>query len=258
MQLIDTHAHIYLEQFKEDRKEMIAAAKAAGIGRIYMPNIDVASIASMMELQQEYPDYCFPMMGLHPCDVKEDYKAQLETMRAWFDRFPFAAVGEIGTDLYWDKTTLDIQLEALRIQIGWAKELDLPVVLHCRDSFTETIEVVEAEQDGRLRGVFHCFTGSIADAQRAIDCGFMLGMGGVSTFKNGGMDKVIPSLDLQHLILETDAPYLAPVPHRGKRNEPAYVRLVADRVAELQSIPVEEVAEITTENAMRLFRAPNL
>ncbi|BDC99636.1 TatD family hydrolase [Persicobacter psychrovividus] len=254
MEFIDTHAHIYVEDFKEDLAQVISDSKATGLRRIYMPNIDVDSIDAMMDVHRQYPDFCIPMMGLHPTDVKEDFESQLAIMYEWLKKFPFAAVGEIGTDLYWDKTALDRQIEALKIQIGWAKEFDLPIAIHCRDSFKETVAVVEELQDGNLKGVFHCFSGSVEDAERAIAAGMMLGIGGVSTFKNGGMDKLLPHLTCEHLLLETDAPYLAPVPHRGKRNQPHYVSLVAQRIADLQQISVVEVAKITTQNALNLFK----
>ena len=255
MNLIDTHAHIYSSKFDSDRDQVIEELRSAGIERIYMPNVDVETIDRMLDCEARYGDLCVPMMGLHPCDVKDDFMQQLYVMEAWLSKRPFAAVGEIGTDLYWDKTTFDIQKEALIIQIGWAKKHRLPIVLHCRESIDETIELIQKEQDGTLRGIFHCFTGNLGQAQRIIDLGFLLGIGGVVTYKNGGLDQVLPHLSLTNLVLETDAPYLAPVPHRGKRNTPAYLPSIAERVGDLLQISAEKVALGTKENALGLFKA---
>jgi len=254
MNLIDTHAHIYSTKFDSDRDQVIDEIREAGIERIYMPNVDVESIDLMLECESRYGDLCIPMMGLHPCDVKEDFQQQLYVMEDWLSKRSFAAVGEIGTDLYWDKTTFDIQKEALEIQIGWAKRYSLPIVLHCRESIDETIEIVEKAQDGSLTGIFHCFTGTLAQAQKIIKLGFLLGIGGVATYKNGGMDLVLPSLSLENLVLETDAPYLAPVPHRGKRNTPAYLPHIAQRVGDLLQLSAEAVAACTKANALNLFK----
>ena len=254
MNLIDTHAHIYSTKFDSDRDQVIAEIRAAGIERIYMPNVDVETIDRMLDCEERYGDLCIPMMGLHPCDVKEDFREQLALMEGWLVKRQFAAIGEIGTDLYWDKSTFGIQKEALEIQIDWAKNLDLPIVLHCRDSIDETIEIVEKAQNGKLRGIFHCFTGNLDQAKRIVDLGFLLGIGGVVTFKNGGLDQVIPYIGLEHLVLETDAPYLAPVPHRGKRNSPAFLPLIAERIGDLKSISKEAVALATKENALKLFK----
>ncbi len=254
MNLIDTHAHIYSSKFDSDRDQVISQIREAGIERIYMPNVDVETIDRMLDCEERYGDLCIPMMGLHPCDVKEDFREQLAVMEDWLEKRQFAAIGEIGTDLYWDKSTFGIQKEALEIQIGWAKDLDLPIVLHCRDSIDETIEIIEKAQNGSLRGIFHCFTGTLGQAQRIVDLGFLLGIGGVVTFKNGGLDQVIPYIGLEHLVLETDAPYLAPVPHRGKRNSPAFLPLIAERIGDLKSISKEAVALATKENALKLFK----
>jgi TatD DNase family protein len=218
-----------------------------------MPNVDHATIDGMLELESRFGEMCLPMMGVHPCSVKQHFERELYEVEAWLSRRRFAAVGEIGTDLYWDKTFYAQQEEAFRIQVQWAKQYGLPVVIHCRESIDQTIELVEQLQDGSLRGVFHCFTGNATQAERITKLGFFLGIGGVATFKNGGLDKILPELELQHMVLETDSPYLAPVPHRGKRNEPAYVALVAQRLAELKNITVGEVEEITTRNARILF-----
>lgn len=254
MNLIDTHAHIYSSKFDSDRDQVISEIREAGIERIYMPNVDVETIDRMLDCEERYGDLCIPMMGLHPCDVKEDFREQLAEMEDWLEKRQFAAIGEIGTDLYWDKSTFGIQKEALEIQIGWVKDLDLPIVLHCRDSIDETIEIIEKAQNGSLRGIFHCFTGTLGQAQRIVDLGFLLGIGGVVTFKNGGLDQVIPYIGLEHLVLETDAPYLAPVPHRGKRNSPVFLPLIAERIGDLKSISKEAVALATKENALKLFK----
>ena len=254
MNLIDTHAHIYSTKFDSDRDQVIEEIRAAGISRIYMPNVDVETIDGMLDCESRYGDLCIPMMGLHPCDVKGDFEQQLKVMEEWLNRRQFAAVGEIGTDLYWDKTTFDIQKEALEIQVGWAKEKKLPIVLHCRESIDHTVELIEKAHDGKLRGIFHCFTGTLDQAKRILDMGFLLGIGGVVTYKNGGLDQVIPNLGLEHLVLETDAPYLAPVPHRGKRNTPAYLPEIARKVGDLLGSPIEKVAEETSANALGLFK----
>ncbi|SHL79390.1 TatD family hydrolase [Hymenobacter psychrotolerans] len=253
MHLTDSHAHVYSEQFKPDRDDMLNRAYEAGVRTIVMPNIDHESIDVMLETEARFPQQCHAMMGLHPCYVTKNFEKELYEVEDWLGKRPFAAVGECGIDLYWDKTTLGWQQEALRVQIELAKKYQLPLVLHTRDAFRETTELVAAGQDGTLRGVYHCFSGTLAEAEEAIRLGFMLGIGGVATFKNGGLDKVLPGLSLDHLLLETDCPYLAPVPHRGKRNEPAYLPLVARRVAELLGKDVEEVVQATTQNAQKLF-----
>ena len=252
--MIDTHAHIYATQFDNDRDEVIQRALAQGVENILMPNIDLDSIQPMLNVEAQYPGICHSMMGLHPCDVKADYKEVLTTMRGWFEKHKFIAVGEIGIDLYWDKTFHTEQEDALRTQLNWAKELNLPIVIHTRDSIEETLALISKEQDGSLKGVFHCFGGSVEEAKAITGLGFHLGLGGVSTFKNGGMDKVIPHLDMQTIILETDCPYLAPAPHRGKRNEPAYTALVQQKIAELKGISPADVDKITTGNAKGLFK----
>lgn len=254
MNLIETHAHIYSSKFDSDRDEVMDQIREAGIERVYMPNVDVETIDAMLACEEKYPDLCIPMMGLHPCDVKEDFQTQLYVMEEWLEKRPFAAVGEIGLDLYWDKTFFEQQKEALKIQIGWAKKKKLPVVIHCRESMDETIELIRQEQDGSLTGVFHCFTGTLQQAQEIIELGFLLGIGGVSTFKNGGLDQVIPQLELGNLVLETDSPYLAPVPHRGKRNSPVYLPIIAEKIGDYLAISKEEVAKKTKENALNLFR----
>jgi len=254
MNLIDSHAHIYSEKFNEDRDAAVARAQEEGVSRIYMPNIDHTSIDAMLEAEEKYPKQCRPMMGLHPTSVGKDFERELYIIEEWLGKRQFAAIGECGTDLYWDKSFLPQQQEALKVQVELAKKHQLPVVLHTRDSFDETYEILAAAQDGTLRGIFHCFSGTTEEAQKVKELGFLLGIGGVATFKNGGLDKVLPHVQLEDLVLETDCPYLAPTPHRGKRNEPVYLPLIAKRVAELLQQPVETVTGKTTANALSLFK----
>ncbi|AGA76378.1 TatD family hydrolase [Echinicola vietnamensis] len=253
MQFIDTHAHIYSKKYDNDRDEVIERCKANGVNRIYMPNVDVESIDAMLEAEQRYPEMCIPMMGLHPCDVDKDFEKQLYVMEDWLSKRPFVAIGEIGTDLYWDKDSFELQKEALKIQVDWAKQKKLPIVLHCRESIDETIAIIGEMNDENLTGIFHCFTGSVEQAKEIIEMGFLLGIGGVSTFKNGGMDKVLPEIGLEQLVLETDGPYLAPVPHRGKRNSPEYIPIIAERVGDLTASTLEKVSEVTNANANKVF-----
>ena len=254
MNLIETHAHLYSEQFRADRAEALHRAVAAGVGTILLPNIDHTSIDAMLDLEGQAPSICHAMMGLHPCSVGPGFEQELYRLEDWLSRRPFVAVGECGLDLYWDKTHLPQQQEALRAQLQLAKQHDLPIVLHTREAFAPTADLVAEAQDGTLRGVFHCFSGSRAEAERAIGLGFKLGIGGIATFKNGGLDQVLPHVGLEHLVLETDCPYLAPVPYRGKRNEPAYLPLVLHRLAALLGQAPEAVAAATTRNAQELFR----
>ncbi|EOV0354830.1 TatD family hydrolase [Vibrio fluvialis] len=251
--MIDTHAHIYASEFDHDRDDVVSRALAQGIERILLPNIDLESIAPMLATEAAYPTICRSMMGLHPCYVDGNVTQTLGTIYSWFTKHDFIAVGEIGIDLYWDKTFRAEQEMAFVTQLNWAKEMNLPVVIHTRDSIEETLTLLKQEQNGQLRGVFHCFGGTTDEAKAINDLGFHLGLGGVSTFKNGGMDQVIPHLDMNYVILETDCPYLAPVPHRGKRNEPAYTQLVAQRVADLRELSLAEVDTLTTTNAKLLF-----
>ncbi|MCJ8163321.1 TatD family hydrolase [Pontibacter sp. E15-1] len=254
MNLIDSHAHIYSEKFDDDRPGAVARAQEAGVGKIYMPNIDHTSIDAMLEAEAKYPGLCIPMMGLHPTSVDKDFERELYLLEEWLGKRAFAAIGECGTDLYWDKSFLPQQQEALKVQVALAKKHQLPIVLHTRNSFDETYEILAAAQDGTLRGVFHCFSGTPEEARKVKELGFLMGIGGVATFKNGGLDQVLPHVTLDDLVLETDCPYLAPTPHRGKRNEPVYLPLIANRVAELMQQPVEAVAERTTANALNLFK----
>ncbi|NAW89629.1 MULTISPECIES: TatD family hydrolase [unclassified Vibrio] len=252
--MIDTHAHIYAAEFDHDRDEVVQRAKAQGIEAILLPNIDLASIEPMLKTEAAYPELCRSMMGLHPCYVDGNVKQTLTVIESWLDKHPFIAIGEIGIDLYWDKTFQAEQEMAFVTQLSWAKERDLPVVIHTRDSITQTLQLLKKEQDGSLSGVFHCFGGTLEEAKAINELGFHLGIGGVSTFKNGGMDKVLPHLDMNFVLLETDCPYLAPAPHRGKRNEPAYTTLVAKRIAELTELSLVEVNNITNTNANSLFK----
>ncbi|HEY3403873.1 MAG TPA: TatD family hydrolase [Ohtaekwangia sp.] len=253
MNFIDTHAHIYSDEFNADRADMLARCEEQGIGKIYMPNVDHTSIDGMMELENKDPKKYISTIGLHPCYVKKEFERELYLVEDWLRKRKFAAIGEIGTDLYWDKTFWEQQKEAFTIQINWAKQYNLPVIIHCRESLNETIEMMTSLSEGKVKGIFHCFTGSLEQAQQVIKLGFHLGIGGVATFKNGGLDKVLPEISMEHLVLETDSPYLAPVPHRGKRNEPAYIPLIAQRISDLKNISVDEVKLQTTQNALKLF-----
>ena len=224
-----------------------------GISRLFLPNVDSASIDLVMSQVATFPKNCFAMLGLHPCDVKENWRQELDTIYKAISLHKIYAIGEIGIDLYWDKTTLNDQVEAFKIQINWAKELKLPVVIHCRDSFDEVLAVLKEEKDVDLRGILHCFTGNLEQAHQLIDLGFYLGIGGMVTYKNSGLDKVVQEIDLKHIVLETDSPYLTPVPYRGKRNESSYLIYVAEKVADLHQMNVEEVAAITTANSKIVF-----
>lgn len=251
--LTDTHTHLYSEEFAEDRTAMIQRALDKGVKRLFVPSIDASYTEKMYELEQQFPDHIHLMMGLHPCYVKENYEAELAHVEAELSKRKFAAIGEIGIDLYWDKTTLDIQKKAFQKQIQWAKQYQLPINIHCREAFDEIFEVLELEKSDELFGIFHCFSGTYEQALQAISCNMKLGIGGVVTFKNGKIDQFLHQIDLKHIVLETDAPYLAPVPYRGKRNESAYVALVAEKLSEIYQLPVAEIARITTENSKEVF-----
>lgn len=251
--MIDTHTHLYDEQFDNDRDEMIQRAIRSGIDKMYLPNCDSTTIESMLEVEKNFPENCFAMMGLHPCYVKEHVADELRIVREWLDRRSFCAVGEIGLDYYWDKTFINEQKQAFRTQIEWALEFNIPIVIHTREATKDTIDIVKEYTPKGVRGVFHCFSGSYETALQIIDCGFYLGIGGVLTYKNAGLQEVVQKIDLKHLVLETDAPYLTPAPHRGKRNESSYTNLVAQKLAELKSVALQEVRSKTTENAMKLF-----
>lgn len=250
---IDTHTHLYSEEFNADRANVIKKAISAGVTKLYLPNIDSTSIDGMLALEKEYPQNCFPMMGLHPCSVNENVEAELNLVGDWLAKRKFSAVGEIGIDLYWDKTFFEQQKMAFKKQIDWALQYDLPIVIHCRDAFDEIFEILTAYPK-LPKGIFHCFSGNLEQANKIIEhTQFKLGIGGVVTFKNSGLDKVVEQIDMKHLVLETDSPYLAPVPFRGKRNESGYLMMVAEKVAQIKNSSIAEVAEITTKNAEEIF-----
>lgn len=249
----DTHTHLYDEQFDRDREEIIQKSIAAGVSKMYLPNCDHTTIGPMMDMVQQWPEHCFPMMGLHPCYVKEDYRKELDTVYSWLEKEKFAAVGEIGLDYHWDTTFVSQQKEAFNIQMDWALQYNLPIVIHTRESMQDGIDMVRQKQHGSLTGIFHCFGGTVAEAQQIIDLGFYLGIGGVATFKKSTLPEVLQAVPMEYIVLETDAPYLAPVPYRGKRNESSYIPLIADKIAEIKRCSLTEVAEITTKNAANLF-----
>jgi TatD DNase family protein len=253
MQITDTHSHIYLSEFEADRLDMLLRAEKEGIGKILMPAIDSSTHKQMLDLENLNPAQCFAMMGLHPCSVKQNFKEELAIIKNYLGQRSFIAVGEIGLDFYWDKTFTNQQYEAFRRQIEWALDVDRPIVIHSRNSMDECIRVVKEYQKGKLKGVFHCFSGNAAQAQQIIDLGFYLGIGGVITYKNSGLDKVMEQVEMKYVVLETDAPYLAPVPFRGKRNEPAYIKYVTEKLAALKSISAGEIALITSANSDTLF-----
>ncbi|WP_353183984.1 TatD family hydrolase [Parapedobacter lycopersici] len=252
--LIDTHTHAYYLYGDAELDIQMQRCFDHGVQQLLLPNVDRTSIPKVLGMAADYPANCYPMMGLHPCEVKADYLDELAVVEQTIAENKVYAIGEIGLDLHWDKTTLPEQQEAFRIQTDWAKALGLPVSIHCRNAFDELFELLDDQQDGRLTGVLHCFTGTLQQAERTIALGLHLGIGGVVTYKNAGLDQVVSQLDLRHLVLETDAPYLAPVPHRGKRNESSYLLHIAQKIADLQGIPLAAVADATTENAKRIFR----
>ncbi|OJW12743.1 TatD family hydrolase [Mucilaginibacter sp. 44-25] len=253
MVLTDTHTHIYYETDADRRAEMMQRCLQNGVERLFLPNVDAASVPLMSDLITAYPDNCYAMLGLHPCSVKETWEEELALIQPALHRHPVYAIGEIGIDLYWDKTFINEQIQAFKLQIKWAKTLNLPIVIHCRDAFDEVYQVLQEEKDNKLRGIFHCFSGTIEQALKITDLGFYLGIGGVVTYKNAGLDKVVADIDLKHIVLETDSPYLTPVPYRGKPNESAYLIYVAQKVADIKKIFMEEVAEVTTGNSRAVF-----
>ena len=253
MVLTDTHTHLYYETDPGALAALMQRSLDNEVTRLFLPNVDVASIPLVMNLAALYPQNCFPMLGLHPCDVKETYKEELASINAAIPAQKIYAIGEIGIDLYWDKTTLVKQIEAFEIQINWAKNLNLPIVIHCRDAFEEVYAVLLKHRDEKLRGIFHCFTGTLEQAHKIIELGFYLGIGGVVTYKNAGLDAVVAQIPLENLVLETDSPYLPPVPFRGKPNESSYLVHIAQKVADLHQISIEELARITTENSTKIF-----
>jgi TatD DNase family protein len=254
MIITDTHTHLYSEAFNEDRKQMMQRAINADVKRFFIPAIDSTYTEAMLDLEKNYPDHVHLMMGLHPTHVKDNYKDELAHVERMLKERSFVAIGEIGIDLYWDKSTLPIQRKAFKHQIKLAKFYKLPIVIHCRDAFDEIFEVLEEEKNDDLFGIFHCFTGTLEQAERAISYNMKLGIGGVVTFKNGKIDTFLHQIDLDHIVLETDAPYLAPVPFRGKRNESSYICNVINRVSEIYDLPIEKIAEITTANSQRVFK----
>lgn len=255
MILIDTHTHLYSEEFESDRTQMIERALAVGVEHFFVPAIDSSYFNGMQQIKQQYPQNVHLMMGLHPCYVKpETFEQELAFVEQELAKGTYVAVGEIGVDLYWDKSTLKIQQQAFQKQIQWAKKLGLPINIHCRDAFDEVFEVLDQEKSDDLFGIFHCFTGDFNQAERALNLNMKLGIGGVATFKNGKIDQYLGQIPLQNIVLETDSPYLAPVPNRGKRNESSYVALVAQKLAAIYNLPVEEIAQQTTKNALNIFK----
>jgi TatD DNase family protein len=254
MALIDTHSHVYLDEFRNDRSEIIKRAENEGVESVIMPAIDSSTHSAMFEMETQFPA-CHCMMGVHPCSIKDNYQSELKIALDFLSKRKFVAVGEIGLDYYWDKTFITHQKAAFNEQIKWALDFDIPIVIHSRDSIDDCISVVRQHQNGKLKGVFHCFSGSESQAKEIIELGFYLGIGGVVTFKNSGLDKVMQNISLDHAVLETDAPYLAPVPFRGKRNEPSYLKYVVEKLSGLKNISKEQVAEITSFNARKLFSA---
>lgn len=253
--MIDTHTHLYSDAFDDDRSEVIERAIKEGVEMFFLPAINSETHNKMLDLEQLYPGKMHAMMGLHPCDVKPDsYKNELEIVYSYLQERKFVAIGEIGIDLYWDKATLGIQEEAFEMQIDWAIEFDIPIVIHARDSFEEILAVLRKRKHPKLRGILHCFTGSLENAKELIDLGFMLGIGGVVTFKNGKIDKFLDQIPLENIVLETDSPYLAPIPHRGKRNESAYVSLVLGKLVDIYKMPIDEIEKVTDANAKKLFQ----
>jgi len=251
--VIDTHAHIYASDFESDLPEVISRARQAGVARILLPNIDETTLQPMSSVCRDYPELCAPMLALHPTSVGENYRDQLALIESWLDRLPWVAIGETGLDFYWDTTFKVQQTESFLCHVDWASRLGLPLVIHSRRAHRELVELLRPRQRGNLRGIFHCFGGSYEEARELIDLGFLLGIGGVVTFQNARLAGVVARLGPEHLVLETDAPYLAPVPFRGQRNEPAYLQYVAGKIASVTGTTPEQVKEITTRNASRLF-----
>ena len=251
--IIDTHCHLYLDDFDADRPAIIERANAEGVGGFYLPAIDSGVIDGMLQMEKDYPGQCFAMMGLHPCSVKENFEEELQIVEEWLTRRKFSAIGETGLDFYWDKTFILQQYDAFKRQVNWAKNYKIPVVIHSRQSTQECIDVIKEMHDADLSGIFHCFSGGLEEALQITELGFYLGIGGVITYKNAGLAAVIEKLPLSNIVLETDAPYLTPVPFRGKRNESAYLKYIVQKIAEVKKISVEEVTAITTLNAQKVF-----
>jgi TatD DNase family protein len=242
-----------LPEFDADRTGVVARAIGSGVDRMFLPHVDSTTTEALIRTCEEFPGHCYPMMGLHPTSVGQDFEKELQLVESWLGKKTFYGLGEIGIDLYWDKTFQAQQEEAFRIQLGWASARNLPVVIHVRNSFDETIRTIRQSGLVGLRGIFHCFSGTLEQAREVIEMGFFLGIGGVATFKNGGLDKILPEIDVSNLVLETDSPYLAPVPFRGKRNEPSYLVNIATRVSELCGMSPEEISQLTTHNSQLVF-----
>lgn len=251
--LIDTHSHIYLDQFEQDIGQVIHRAKDESIAAIILPNIDSSTIGPMHKLVSEYPDYLFPLMGLHPTSVKEGYLGELESLTLQLEKYPYKGIGEIGIDLYWDKSFFKEQVYVFEQQLSLAMSRDLPVVIHARESFTEILQIVKKKEYKGLRGIFHSFTGDINIAKEIINLGFKIGIGGILTFKNSGLAETLEAIDINHIVVETDSPYLAPMPFRGKRNESSYLKFIVEKLAEVKSISIDEASEVTTQNAIDIF-----
>ena len=251
---IDTHTHIYLKDFDEDRKQIIKECLDSGVNKLLLPNIDKSSIADVIKTCELYKDICYPMVGLHPCYVKDAYKNDLNYLKPIIKTIDTIAIGEIGIDLYWDKSNLENQREAFMTQINWAKEFKLPIVIHARDSYNEIFEVLDQLNDENLKGIFHCFSSTLEDADRILNYGgFKLGIGGVVTFKNSGLDKVVKNVDIKNIVLETDSPYLTPTPFRGTRNKSSYIPIIANKLSDIYEISSEEIGNITSKNAREIF-----
>ena len=251
---IDTHTHIYLKDFEEDRKEIITECLDLSVSKLFLPNIDSSTIEDVIQVCNTYPEICHPMIGLHPCSVKENFQEELNNIYPYIKSVQPIAIGEIGIDLYWDKTTLKEQIKAFEKQINWAKEFSLPIVIHARDSYREIFDVLDEMNNENLRGIFHCFSSNIKDANHILSYGgFKLGIGGVVTFKNAGLDKTLANISLNNLVLETDSPYLTPAPYRGKRNKSSYIPLIAKKLSEIYNVDITEIAKITTKNAEEIF-----
>ena len=251
--IIDTHCHLYLDEFKDDITQVIKRAEDEGINKFYLPAIDSSEIGNMLLLENKFPEKCIAMMGLHPCSVKENYLEELAIVKDWLAKRKFAAIGEIGLDFYWDKTFVTQQYQAFRMQIGLSLQYNLPIIIHSRNAMQETIDVVKEFVSTGVNGIFHCFGGTVENANEIIEAGFYLGIGGVLTYKKSGLDKVLEQIDLKHMVLETDSPYLTPVPFRGKRNESSYLKYIIEKLAEIKKISVDEVAAATTANAEKIF-----
>ena len=251
--IIDTHCHLYLDEFKDDITQVIKRAEDEGINKFYLPAIDSSEIGNMLLLENKFPEKCIAMMGLHPCSVKENYLEELAIVKDWLAKRKFAAIGEIGLDFYWDKTFVTQQYQAFRMQIGLSLQYNLPIIIHSRNAMQETIDVVKEFVSTGVNGIFHCFGGTVENANEIIEAGFYLGIGGVLTYKKSGLDKVLEQIDLKHMVLETDSPYLTPAPFRGKRNESSYLKYIIEKLAEIKKISVDEVAAATTANAEKIF-----